>query len=213
MDIVYKSDNEPASTMTLETLIANFKESGGFVCGHNETDMREELASRGWYEGLHENGKYIVLNVNSMKVVPHPDCPVKRPTFWQWFGGVEKDALASPAGVFMKGHGYGIAHTGGGCLAWEKRGTDWQVWVTDGDAGLGVEEHGAAFQTARDFGCMLTNEDGDFVNGPQGSTIEECIEWGQTALADPAAAQKAVQDECRHRDSGRGECVHCGKAL
>jgi hypothetical protein len=66
MNIFYTSDGEQPCTMQLDTLIANFDESD--LCGwkyrHNETDMRNELASRGWYEGEHDFGRYLVLNID-----------------------------------------------------------------------------------------------------------------------------------------------------
>jgi hypothetical protein len=137
----------------------------------------------------------------------------KRPTFFEWFDGVNAATFATPAGAFMKENGFAIAHTGGGCLAWSKAQGDWELWIVDGDAGLGAEEHGDAFQTAMDFSCQIQNKDGDFIEGLSGTTIAECIDWGNAALADPDAAQKAFREACNHRDSGRGECVHCGKAL
>ncbi|KRR21687.1 hypothetical protein CQ13_06450 [Bradyrhizobium retamae] len=59
----YASDNEAGADMALGELIRNFHATGGFQFGHNESDLRHGIASRGWYEGLHRNGRYLVLNV------------------------------------------------------------------------------------------------------------------------------------------------------
>ncbi len=64
MNILYTGDNEPATVMDLETLIRNFNKTGGWQFRHNETDMRYELDSRGWYEGTHDNGHYLALNLD-----------------------------------------------------------------------------------------------------------------------------------------------------
>lgn len=72
MQILYQGDNEPKTIMELETLIRNFDQTGGWKFRHNEDDMRYELASRGWYEGLHDNGHYIVLNLDALELMPRP---------------------------------------------------------------------------------------------------------------------------------------------
>lgn len=141
--------------------------------------------------------------------------PPKNTRFFAWFDGVTAEADKTPAGQFMAGHGYTITHTGGGCLAWEKRlpGTDFAIWICDGDAGLGIEEHGDKFQVATDFGCMLTHhESGDYANGLGSVTVAECIAWGEAATANPD--QLVAQEQCsKHRDNGRGICCDCGKVL
>jgi hypothetical protein len=73
--VLYISDNEPATVMWLESLIANFSASGGWQYRHNETDLRNELESRGGYEGLHDHGHYLVLAIDKMHLEPHPAHP------------------------------------------------------------------------------------------------------------------------------------------
>jgi hypothetical protein len=73
MNILYLSDGEPRTIMDLETLISNFNDSGGWQFLHNETDMRYELDSRGWYEGLHDCGRYLVLNLAKIGLKPRDD--------------------------------------------------------------------------------------------------------------------------------------------
>lgn len=222
--ILYTGDNEGPAVMPLETLIANFNQSGGWQFRHNEEDMRLELDSRGWYEGLHEDGHYLAVNLDKLQLMPHPSLYEKpgavHPTlggtplaaisppvaksaagitdealrssgarFRTWFASVEADAAKSPHGAFMASRGYGIAHTGGGCLAWEKTKpeTDWGVWITNEDAGLGLDL-GDAFQIKPEFGAMLSHaESGEFTNGPYGATIADCLAWAERALADPDA--------------------------
>lgn len=216
--VLYTGDNEGPAVMRLQTLIDNFNVSGGWQYRHNEEDMRLELDSRGWYSGLHDNGHYLALNIDKLGLEPHPtlyDKPgavarelggtsaalVSPPVandagrastsrFWQWFEGVEANARADVNGAFMANNGYSIAHTGGGCLAWEKKASpesQWSVWVVDDDAGLGLDLAGA-FQTSKTFGAMLCHDDsGEFINGPQGATIGECMAWATRAVADPDA--------------------------
>jgi hypothetical protein len=71
--VLYTGDNERPAIMRLDVLISSFNESGGWYARHNATDMRYELDSRGWYEGLHDNGHYLVLNLDKLKLEPHPD--------------------------------------------------------------------------------------------------------------------------------------------
>ncbi|SIO50051.1 hypothetical protein SAMN05443247_06618 [Bradyrhizobium erythrophlei] len=75
MRVLYTGDNEGPSIMMLSTLIANFNASGGWYQRHSEEDMRLELESRGWYEGLHINGHYLVLDIDHVHLEPHPDHP------------------------------------------------------------------------------------------------------------------------------------------
>lgn len=70
MNVIYTSDNEPPTYLPLETLIANFKETGTKIW---EDDMRDELRSRGWYENTHDNGRYLVINPAKLGVEPTPE--------------------------------------------------------------------------------------------------------------------------------------------
>ncbi|RXG91626.1 hypothetical protein [Bradyrhizobium zhanjiangense] len=75
MRVLYTGDNEGPSIMLLSKLIANFNASGGWYAHASEEDMRQELESRGWFEGLHANGHYLVLDLDHVKLEPHPDHP------------------------------------------------------------------------------------------------------------------------------------------
>jgi hypothetical protein len=68
MQIHYSSDGEQTAIMSLDQLIANFNETGGWQFHHNEQDMRDELGSRGWYEGMHDCGRYLVLNLDRLNL-------------------------------------------------------------------------------------------------------------------------------------------------
>lgn len=223
MQILYTGDNEGPAVMTLEQLISNFNESGGWQFRHNESDMRHELESRGWYEGSHDNGHYLALNLNKLRLLPHPtlddESRAKAPAakrepsrFFAWFDGIKDEAKTTAAGQFMTERGFTVAHTGGGCLAWEKAKpeTQWGIWISNEDSGLGLDL-GAEFESKPEFGVMLQNTEGDFVNGPYGVTIAECLTWAESALVDPDAM--LAQENCKHRDNGRGICCDCGKPL
>jgi hypothetical protein len=66
LEVLYTSDNESPIVMSIDVLIKNFDANRGWKYAHNEEDMRYELSSRGWYEGLHENGRYLVVNLVKM---------------------------------------------------------------------------------------------------------------------------------------------------
>jgi hypothetical protein len=70
MRVYYTSDNAKPITMSLEMLIRNFNDNDGWFARHSAEDMTEELTSRGWYEGLHINGHYLVLNLDKLQLEP-----------------------------------------------------------------------------------------------------------------------------------------------
>lgn len=65
MNILYMSDGEMTAKMTLRQLFANFTET---ETKHYPEDIETELASRGWYENLHECGHYLVLNLDKLPI-------------------------------------------------------------------------------------------------------------------------------------------------
>lgn len=75
MRVLYMGDNEGPAIMLLSTLIANFNASGGWYDRQSEENLRQEMESRGWCEGLHINGHYLVLDLDHAKLEPHPDHP------------------------------------------------------------------------------------------------------------------------------------------
>ena len=64
MTIIYTSDNETPMRMQLETLFAHFRTS---KTEHWENDIRDDLESRGWYEGVHDGGRYIIINIEKFE--------------------------------------------------------------------------------------------------------------------------------------------------
>jgi hypothetical protein len=40
--------------------------------------------------------------------------------FWDWYESVKRTAPMTAVGQRMTAAGYHVAHTGGGCLVWEK---------------------------------------------------------------------------------------------
>ena len=75
MRVLYTGDNEGPAVMMLSQLVANFNASGGWHQRYTEENMRSEMESRGWYEGLHINGHYLILDIDHVHLEPHPDHP------------------------------------------------------------------------------------------------------------------------------------------
>jgi hypothetical protein len=75
MRVLYMGDNEGPAIMMLNQLIANFNASRSWYGRDSEENLRLELESRGWCEGLHINGHYLVLDLEHAHLMPHPDHP------------------------------------------------------------------------------------------------------------------------------------------
>ncbi len=59
--------------------------------------------------------------------------------FLTWFDATCDKAKASPVGKILTARGFDIAHTGGRCLAWEKRTPSHYCRITAHGADLGDE--------------------------------------------------------------------------
>jgi hypothetical protein len=100
-----------------------------------------------------------------------------------WFNKMKVSSRAvgpAPMDVYMNGHGYEDYYTGSDCSSWLKQlpTTVWEVWITDSDLSR------AYFRFARDFSCMLiNNETGEYRAGPRDTRLDECIVWGEAAQA------------------------------
>lgn len=75
MRVLHSGVNEGPAVMMLNQLVANFNATGGWYLRYREEHMREALETCGWYEGLHQNGQYLVLSLDRMHLEPHPDHP------------------------------------------------------------------------------------------------------------------------------------------
>ncbi|WP_029082602.1 hypothetical protein [Bradyrhizobium sp. th.b2] len=73
MRVLYMGDNEGPAIMML--LIANFNAGRSWYGHDSEETLRLEMESRGWCEGLHSNGHYLVLDLEHAHLMPHPDHP------------------------------------------------------------------------------------------------------------------------------------------
>jgi hypothetical protein len=77
MRVLYTSGNEAPAIMALSTLISNFDANGGWhPSRHREAilaDMRHDLEGLGWYENLHDNGRYVVINLDKFQLTPTPE--------------------------------------------------------------------------------------------------------------------------------------------
>jgi hypothetical protein len=59
--------------------------------------------------------------------------------FWKWWDKMQEAGRTSPAGKVLVAAGFTIAHTGGGCLAWERTAATAYVWICHGNETLGDE--------------------------------------------------------------------------
>jgi hypothetical protein len=65
MQIYYVCDNEGPALMDLDELIGNFITT---KTRFYLEDIREDLLGRGWYTDIHENGRYLILNIDRLKL-------------------------------------------------------------------------------------------------------------------------------------------------
>ena len=73
MNILYTCDNEGPALMQLDELLANFDSSNAWEHRATKEDLTFEVNNRGWYEGLHENGRYLVVNLDKLQLTPTPE--------------------------------------------------------------------------------------------------------------------------------------------
>jgi len=64
MMVLYTCDNEGPAVMSLATLLRNFETTNALEKHLTADEVRYELDSRGWFEGLHDNGRYLILNLD-----------------------------------------------------------------------------------------------------------------------------------------------------
>jgi hypothetical protein len=70
MQIYYVCDNEGPALMDLDELIGNF------ITSKTEFDLaniRDSLLGRGWYYHYHDNGAYLILNIEMLKLTLTPE--------------------------------------------------------------------------------------------------------------------------------------------
>lgn len=70
MQIYYVCDGEGPALMDLDELIGNF------ITSRTEFDLvniRDDLLGRGWYHHFHDNGNYLILNIDMLKLTLTPD--------------------------------------------------------------------------------------------------------------------------------------------
>jgi hypothetical protein len=67
MEVHYMSDGEQNGIMKLDDLLANFRKT---EVKFWEDDIRNDLHFRGWYEGTHDNGRYLILNIDKTDLQP-----------------------------------------------------------------------------------------------------------------------------------------------
>jgi len=65
MQIFYTSTGEYAGVMALDDLVANFNAGNAWAeMDQTEADLRSQLAEEGWFEGTHDCGHFLVLNLD-----------------------------------------------------------------------------------------------------------------------------------------------------
>ena len=65
MNILYTSAGEMTGEMTLDELLSNFREN---EVKHWPEDIKNDLDGRGWYEGTHDYGRYLILNLAKLSL-------------------------------------------------------------------------------------------------------------------------------------------------
>lgn len=141
--------------------------------------------------------------------------------FHQWFAAVTAEAIATEVGQTLAGAGFGVEHTGGGCLAWERRGADGgYVYITDDDSGLGVDGLATAW-----YVCQYDHEGEDQRSASFGTVAEalaQANEWLPLTDLDRAVQKAAavsnlddaavlVQDAMGVTDGGLAALYFSGK--
>lgn len=76
MNILYTSDNEAPTLMTLDALLASFTVSAKMSKTDKwfyPDDIRDDLDGRGWYESVHDDGRFLILNLDKLQLTPTPE--------------------------------------------------------------------------------------------------------------------------------------------
>ena len=91
--------------------------------------------------------------------------------FSNWFANVEKTAPLTPVGQRMTAAGFHVAHTGGGCLCWEKIGGDGRcLWVCDAANGLGE-------RLSERFLVGLYAKEGELIKEDSVADLDAALAW------------------------------------
>lgn len=89
MMILYTGDNEGPVIMDFDQLVDNFHMTeAGVDCD----DMRHDVEERGWFQGSHDNGGFLVLNLDDNRIKA---LVTLTPDAWDAYY-VDKPAKATP---------------------------------------------------------------------------------------------------------------------
>lgn len=129
------------------------------------------------------------MSISGVKARTEPDLAAVRADWHKWWNGVVAEANASPDGQQLAAAGFALAHTGGGCTAWERPvgETGWRIVITDSE-GLGhkLDATAADDPTKPDYWLVgAQDEDG---------SGKECVKAATVAEALAAAATMEGQD-------------------
>jgi hypothetical protein len=171
-----RSGLEPADIAALDAWLAQtFPHGANCVsCGDKESDFR-------W---RHDASPH-VLACNVSEYTFDVGMPANEKetavtaNFWDWFNGVTATALATEEGKAFAAAGFALAHTGGGCTAWERPvgSTGWRVLITDSE-GLGHKLEGESVYDPGEPDHWLVgaqNNDGDGPDCVKAATVAEAL--------------------------------------
>jgi hypothetical protein len=106
--------------------------------------------------------------------------------FWAWFDKVTADAAQTAVGKTMTAAGYHVAHTGGGCLVWEKTLSDGgYLWICDAGNGLGESATEPYL-----VGCY--DKEGEIIAQDEMANLHSALEWCHAHLHSPTPKPEAA---------------------
>jgi hypothetical protein len=66
MKLLYMKDGDASEVIALADLAARFDEGGLWERHLDVAGLREELESRGWFEGIHPNGHWLAIRMDKL---------------------------------------------------------------------------------------------------------------------------------------------------
>lgn len=97
-------------------------------------------------------------------------------TFWEVYDRVTAKAKASEVGKIVVAAGYDTAHTGGGCMVWEKvLPNKCYLWICDEGNGLGDT-------VSEPYLVGLYDMEGNALDGDTVPNLKMALEWCETRI-------------------------------
>lgn len=138
-------------------------------------DFAEYLPWAAEIANLAAEGHDIVIDIkgDDIKLVTPP----KKRDFWKWFDNIAERAPTTDVGKVMTAAGYHVAHTGGGCLVWEKTVGHLVFWICDEGNGLGDK-----LDEAYLVGVYDNDENENALDLDVMADLKRAIEWCETRV-------------------------------